>query len=158
MRACDVARTPLGTSVIDICDSCDALWFDAFESVRLTRAATIALFREVNTAPSPRRHAMPGRMPCPRCSLALVETHDLQHATRFSYWRCPRGHGRLTPFVQFLREKDYIRPLSRVEIEELKVYLRAVRCSGCGASIELAKDMVCPYCRTAIEARSVLRG
>lgn len=158
MRACDVARTPIGTSVIDVCDSCHALWFDAFESVRLTRVAAIALFREVHAAPTPLRRALPERMPCPRCGLALVATHDLQRATRFTYWRCPRGHGRLTPFVQFLREKDFIRPLSRDEIEELKVYLRAVRCSGCGASIELARNMVCPYCRAAIEPRSVVRG
>jgi len=33
-------------------------------------------------------------MTCPRCDTPLAETQDLQHTTRFSYYRCVRGHGR----------------------------------------------------------------
>ena len=50
-------------------------------------------------------------LPCPRCETVLTLTQDLQHTTRFSYYRCRYGHGRLTPFFQFLREKNFIRPL-----------------------------------------------
>jgi hypothetical protein len=91
-------------------------------------------------------------MPCPRCRATLAATQDLQRSTRFSYWRCPKSHGRFTPFVQFLREKSFVRPLSAAEIDRLKAHIRTIRCSGCGATVELARDMVCRYCRAPIEA------
>jgi len=82
----------------------------------------------------------------------LAQTQDLRHSTRFSYWRCPKGHGRFTPFVQFLREKDFIRPLTHAEIERLKAHIRTIRCSGCGAPVDLAREMVCGFCRSPVEA------
>src|SRR5687768_17169138 len=97
---------------VDLCNGCHALWLDANESVQLTPAATIALFRELSAAGAAARRALPAAMACPRCRRTLSPTQDLRHATRFTYWRCAQGHGRLTPFVQFLREKDFIRPLA----------------------------------------------
>jgi hypothetical protein len=152
MRAVAVARIPLGECNVDLCDRCHALWFDSFESAQLAPAAILALFREVARAPDPSRRALPSSMPCPRCRRTLANTQDLRHNTRFGYWRCPEGHGRLTPFVQFLREKDFIRPLSQEELARLKEHVRSIRCSGCGASVELARDMVCRYCGAPIEA------
>jgi hypothetical protein len=144
--------TPHGRADIDLCDGCHALWFDAFESVRLTPAATLALLRRVHGAAEPARRPIPASLACPRCRATLAATHDLQRSTRFTYWRCPKGHGRFTPFVQFLREKNFLRPLSPAEIEKLKVHIRSVRCSGCGAPVDLARDMACRYCRAPIEA------
>jgi Transcription factor zinc-finger len=152
MRAVTFDTTPHGRTDIDLCDDCHALWFDAFESVRLTPAATLGLFREVHGAAAPARRAIPMSLACPRCRGTLAPTQDLQRSTRFTYWRCPKGHGRFTPFVQFLREKDFVRPLSAAEIEKLKVHIRSVRCSGCGAAVDLARDMACRYCRAPIEA------
>jgi hypothetical protein len=152
MRTLDLERTPHGRNAVDLCERCHGLWFDAFESVRLTPAATLQLFREVHGAAAPQRRGLPSHLPCPRCRASLTPTQDLQRTTRFSYWRCPRGHGRYTPFVQFLREKDFVRPLSPAEIEKLKVHVRSVQCSGCGAPVELARDMVCRYCRAPVEA------
>jgi hypothetical protein len=152
MRALRFDVTPHGASDVDLCDRCHALWFDPFESVRLTPAATLALFREVHGAAAPERRALPATLPCPRCRATLAPTHDLQRATRFTYWRCPKAHGRFTPFVQFLREKSFVRPLSAAEIERLKPHVRTVRCSGCGAAVDLSRDMVCRYCRAPIEA------
>ncbi len=152
MRAVAVARTPHGECDVDLCDRCHALWFDAFESAQLAPAAILALFREVARAPDPSRRALPSSMRCPRCRSMLANTQDLRHDTRFGYWRCPKGHGRLTPFVQFLREKAFIRPLSQQELARLKEHVRSIRCSGCGASVELARDMVCRYCGVPVEA------
>ena len=152
MRALDVERTPVGHSTIDLCERCHALWFDAFESVRLTPSATIALFREVHGAAAPAPRALPEHLPCPRCRATLVATQDLQRSTRFTYWRCPNRHGRFTPFVQFLREKNFVRTLSPAELATLKLHVRTVRCSGCGAPVDLARDMVCRYCRAPVEA------
>jgi hypothetical protein len=92
---------------------------------------------------------------CPRCRAGLVATRDLRHTTRFVYWRCPRGHGRFTPFVQLLREKDLLQPLAPRDIERLKVRVRSIRCTGCGAPVDLSRDARCSYCAGPIEAFDV---
>ena len=85
-----------------------------------------------------------------RLETILSLTRDLQRSTRFSYFRCVRGHGRFTPFMQFLLEKNFVRPLPPAEIERLKRAVGTVRCSGCGAGIDLAADTACRYCRAPI--------
>jgi len=152
MRVLVLGRKAHGEVAVDLCHECHALWFDAHESVQLTPGAIVTLFREVHGAPAPARRALPASMQCPRCRATLAQTHDLRHSTRFSYWRCPKGHGRFTPFVQFLREKDFIRPLTQPEIERLKAHIRTIRCSGCGAPVDLAREMVCGFCRAPVEA------
>jgi hypothetical protein len=151
MRGLALARNTHGEHTVDLCERCHALWFDRHESAQLGPAAILELFEAVHAAPPPARTGLPTRLPCPRCGIALADTHDLQRSTRFRYWRCPRGHGRFTPFVQFLREKDFMRPLSRQEVERLRAQVASVRCTGCGASVELARDMVCGYCRSPVE-------
>ncbi len=150
MRPLRLARKLDGEVTVDLCADCQALWFDAFESVQLTPGGTLALFDAVRAAPPGRRRALPSALPCPRCTLPLALTQDLQHTTRFSYYRCESGHGRFTPFVQFLREKDFIRPLAPAELARLKATIRTVSCSSCGAPVDLERDASCPYCRAPI--------
>jgi hypothetical protein len=150
MRPLRLARKLGGDLTIDLCADCQALWFDAFESVQLTPGSTLELFEAIQTAPPTASRALPARLPCPRCTLPLSLTHDLQHATRFLYYRCASGHGRFTPFVQFLREKDFIRPLTPAERARLRATIRMVSCSSCGGPVNLEKDSACPYCRTPI--------
>lgn len=152
MQALDLERKAYGRIVVDLCPQCRALWFDAFESLQLTPAATLALFRAIDATAAHPGGALPTRLPCPRCGMALVTTHDRQRTTAFTYYRCPRGHGRFTPFVQFLREKDFIRPLAPAELRRLRDLLPSVRCSGCGAPVDLARDAACPYCRAPVVA------
>lgn len=152
MKSLALGCKPHGETTIDVCEGCHALWFDAFESVQLMPAAILELFRAVNAAKPPARRSLPSTMACPRCRRSLAETNDIRHSTRFTYWRCAQGHGRLTPFVQFLREKDFVRPLSPAEIERLRMHIRTIRCSGCGAAVDLKRDMVCSFCRSPIEA------
>ena len=151
MRSLVLERRPIGTETVDLCPSCRALWFDAFESTQLAPTATIALFREIHDASADQRAALPQSMRCPRCNETLLLTHDVARTTRFSYHRCPYGHGRFTPFVQFLREKSFMRPLAADELARLKQAVRTVRCSGCGAPIDLATMTSCAYCHAPIE-------
>ena len=144
-----LSRKPLGEVTIDLCVACGALWFDTLESAQLTPGATLALFDTIRKSP-PASHALSSRLPCPRCTEPLAITHDLQHTTRFTYYRCPYGHGRFTPFVQFLREKNFIRPLSPAELARLRQSIRVVQCSSCGGPVDLEKDAACPYCRAPI--------
>ena len=70
--------------------------------------------------------------------------------TPFSYWRCPDDHGRLTTFFDFLREKNFVRPLSPERLAELRSYTRTVNCSACGAPIDLARESACGHCRAPL--------
>ncbi len=150
MKAVELERRPSGTLVVDLCDRCQVLWFDPMESPQLSPAATLELFREINDARPEVRTTLAQSMNCPRCDSLLALTQDLQHTTRFSYYRCPHGHGRLTPFFQFLREKNFIRPIPPEELERLKSLVKVVRCSSCGAPIDLTKSTACEFCRAPI--------
>lgn len=152
MQQLMLERKSFGALGIDFCRDCRTIWFDAFESPQLTAGSILTLFRALQDSGPGSRTPLPARLPCPRCGIVLTETHDLQRATRFTYWRCPRGHGRLTPFVQFLREKDFIRPLSDAELERLKSAVKVVRCGSCGAPVDIEHSTVCGYCRSPILA------
>ena len=137
----------LGRTIdVDACEACQAFWFDTSESPRLTPAATLTLF-SVIAAAMPRRSGSIGRvLKCPVCSSRLLETQDMQRNTRFSYSRCPHGHGRFTTFFNFLREKDFIRPLSAEQLDELRRNVQTVNCSNCGAAVSLAAGSSCAHC------------
>ena len=150
MQALDLERRAVGTVVVDFCANCQVLWFDPMESPLLSPSATLELFRAINDAQRESHSTLPQAMMCPRCGTPLALTQDLQHTTRFSYYRCQRGHGRLTPFFQFLREKNFIRPVPPEELERLKSLVRIIRCSSCGAPIDLEKSTACEFCRAPI--------
>lgn len=136
-----------GRSVtIDLCRRCQALWFDGHESLALTPAATLSLFRSIGqqvARPEPRPVDLEK---CPRCRARLRITHDRQRTTTFEYRRCPNGHGRFITFYEFLREKDFIRPLTPTQIAELARALDAINCSNCGAPVSLAAGAGCAHC------------
>jgi len=140
----------LGTSVtIDLCRPCQTFWFDTRENLRLSPGAVLKLFRIIGEQAMTRRAATNNPV-CPRCSIRLLPTHDQQRSTKFQYLRCPREHGRLITFVDFLREKDFIRPLSAQQIEELRQSVQVVNCSNCGAPIDLTKRSECAHCGTPL--------
>jgi hypothetical protein len=130
---------------IDVCIGCQGFWYDRYESLKLSPAATLKLIGLVGEQPQPKA-PLPESLHCPRCSQKLVLTHDLQKNTRFSYWRCTREHGRFIRFFDFLKEKNFIRALSAKQIEELKQNIQAANCSNCGAPIDLAKSSSCLHC------------
>ena len=135
---------------IDLCTRCQAMWFDARESLSLTPAATLALFRLIGQRvqrPEPHRADLEK---CPRCRGRLRRTQDMQRATRFEYLRCPNDHGRFITFYEFLREKDFIRPLTTAQIAELAATIQSVNCSNCGAPINLGHEAVCGHCATPL--------
>lgn len=132
---------------IDICHPCQMFWFDQRESLQLSPRSTLTLFRLIGErAKSPTQAVSATSETCPRCQTPLARTKDRQRNTTFEYLRCPRGHGRLTTFLNFLREKDFIRPLSAVQIDELRRHVSTVNCSNCGASVDLGADTSCRHC------------
>ncbi len=108
------------------------------------------MFKALDAHRVEKHNALPGLLDCPRCATRLALTQDLQRATHFSYYRCPFGHGRLSPFMQFLREKNFIRPVSGAELASLKAKVCMIQCSNCGAPVDLKNEIACAYCHTPI--------
>jgi len=137
----------MGRSVeIDVCLPCQSFWFDAHESVQLSPGGTLALFRLIGEHTGRRTFSNADLAKCPRCHARLRLTQDMQRATRFSYLRCPNEHGRLTTFFDFLREKDFIRPLTAEQLAELRQNVQTVNCSNCGAPVDVAHHSACSHC------------
>jgi Zn-finger nucleic acid-binding protein len=134
---------------IDLCSDCRGFWFDRYESLRLSPGATLKLFT-LMADPASGGRPQPQTMWCPRCRARLALTHDMQNTTRFQYWQCPQNHGRFITFLDFLREKDFIRPLTSQQLDELRQNVQTVNCSNCGGPIDLAKESVCPHCGSAL--------
>ena len=135
---------------LDLCMTCQAIWFDNMESAQLTPGAILELFDLIREA----QHAPPRPIPescaCPVCHHALALVHDFERTNRITYYRCGSCHGRLTTFTQFLMEKNFVRSLSPAEVIRLRAVVAQVRCASCGAPIDLAHDAVCSYCRAPI--------
>ncbi len=158
--ACASCRAPMttlrldghyGTGVdLDLCQICHGIWFDERESLRLTPGATLRLFQTIHDGRGAKRRTLADRLQCPRCDLRLLPTHDRQRATPFRYWRCARAHGRFITFFDFLREKEFVRPLTAAQIAELRSQVRSVNCSNCGGPIDLQTASACSYCRTPL--------
>lgn len=140
---------------IDVCEACQAFWFDGHESLQLAPASVLRLFRLVADTDQGTRHGRSATGRCPRCRVGLIETHDRQRQSAFVYRRCPSGHGRLITFFNFLREKDFIRPLSAAQIEDLRRHVQHVNCSNCGAPIDLARATTCGHCGSPLSMLDV---
>lgn len=136
-----------GTVEIDLCSACRAFWFEPYETLHLTPASTLQLFRLIADAMRA-GGAAPDlvRSRCPKCRSVLILTHDRQRNTPFQYWRCDQGHGRFTRFTEFLKEKNFIQPLSPQQVAELRAKIRMINCSNCGAPVDLVKDSGCRHC------------
>jgi Transcription factor zinc-finger len=135
---------------LDLCHGCGLIWFDARESIALTPGAVLRLFTALDAHREQRHPLADATLRCPRCRQPLQSTVDRQRATVFSYWRCAAEHGRLTTFFDFLREKNFVRPLSAERLAELRRYTPTVNCSACGAAVDLARESACAHCRAPL--------
>jgi hypothetical protein len=134
----------------DLCHGCGLIWFDARESIALTPGAVLRLFTALDEHRDRRHPLTTDAMRCPRCQAPLEATVDRQRATRFSYWRCEADDGHLTTFFDFLREKNFVRPLSPEKLAELRRYAPTVNCSACGAPVDLVRESECRHCRAPL--------
>jgi len=146
----DFERKVSGDVGIDVCFPCHAMWFDQFESAALAPGAIVQLFREINEHRNDPQKPLAEKCRCPRCSGTLAFTQDMQRNNRLTYYRCAAGHGRFTTFYMFLREKNFVRSLSEKEAVTLRAQVKQVRCSSCGAPIDLEHNMTCPYCHAPV--------
>jgi hypothetical protein len=134
------------TVTLDLCLPCQSLWFDTFESVALTPASTLTLFRLIGDRTGRAHPTAADLAKCPRCQGRLRLTRDMQRNTRFEYLRCPNGHGRLTTFLEFLKEKQFVRALTAQQLAELRAAVQTVNCANCGAAVDLGTRSACGHC------------
>src|SRR5262245_47338221 len=131
---------------LDLCQPCQSMWFVARQCLQLTPGATMGMFRVIGgrvSRPAPQDRDIAR---CPRCNAQLRRTQDMQRNTRFEYFRCPNEHGRLTTFFDFLKEKDFVKPLTPQQIAELRKNVQSINCSNCGAPVDLARGSDCAHC------------
>lgn len=144
------ARKPVGAVELDLCFACHAIWFDQYESAQLTPGAVVDLFAKIHEHHDAPPRPLGDGARCPGCRARLKLTHDIQRTNRIAYYRCPDGHGRLTTFFQFLREKSFVRSLTPPEVMQLRAHVAQVRCSSCGGPVDLSRDPQCTYCRAPV--------
>ncbi len=141
----------IGTPVeIDVCWPCNMIWFDHLESTSLSAQSVMDFFRRIHNHRADSRNIVSLSGRCPTCRERLAATNDVTRAGRFSYIRCPQGHGRLISFVQFLREKNFVRNLTTIELTTLSVNVKQIRCSSCGAGIDIEHDSACRHCGSPV--------
>jgi Zn-finger nucleic acid-binding protein/DNA-directed RNA polymerase subunit RPC12/RpoP len=157
MIAMDLEARMRGSIAIDVCTKCQAFWFDKYESLRLAAGSTLRLMKLIGENSREGMKTFSNSLRCPRCAIQLRRTNDMQRATRFTYWRCTKEHGRFIRFFEFLREKDFIKPLSRKQIEELRQNVQNLNCSNCGAPIDLASASECEHCGSPISVLDMKR-
>ena len=138
---------------IDVCMACNAIWFDQFESMQLSPDGTVALFQLIHQGGGTGTGAstkFSEGLRCVTCGDGMKLTNDQVKGTRFSYQACRKGHGRFTTFYNFLAEKQFVRELTKVERVKLAATVEQIRCSGCGAAVNIGKVDACEYCRAPV--------
>lgn len=139
-----------GVVRVELCFTCAGIWFDRLASIELAPSGVVQLFKQIEARHNGPRQPVAARLSCPRCTDGLALSSDLSKAGRFSYFRCPRGDGRFTPFFQFLKEKQFVRTLSTTELQQVRAEVRQIQCSECGAPIDLQNASQCPFCHAPV--------
>ena len=135
---------------LDICFACQGLWFDPQENLKLTPASVMELFRLLHEQRDAMRHPLAAQLACPHCQRSLDKGFDIVRSGRYVTYRCPRGHGRFSAFSSFMVEKGFVRQLNGAEVKALADKVQVIRCSGCGAPVDIRKENVCSHCRAPI--------
>lgn len=143
-------RQQHGEVVLDLCFPCQGIWFDEFESAQLAPAGVLELFRLLHEHHDDLRQPWPGALGCPGCGERLIEGLDRTKNGHFAYHRCPQRHGRFNSFSAFMMEKGFVRQLNGAEVAELARQVQVIRCSGCGAPVDIRRENVCGHCRSPI--------
>lgn len=150
MSAHPFQRQLLGEVVLDICFPCQGIWFDHLESAQMAPAGVVELFRLLHEHHDDAQHAWPTTLRCPVCRERLIHGLDRTRNGHFSYHRCPQQHGRFNAFAAFMMEKGFVRQLNGAEIADLARRVQTIRCSGCGAPVDIRRENACGHCRAPI--------
>jgi len=150
MSAQRFLRKLAGEVELDLCFACQGIWFDEYESLQLAPAGVIELFKLIHEHRDDQRLPLASPLHCPRCKERLIQSQDRVRSGLFNYLRCVQRHGRFITFAQFMIEKGFVRQATGAELDQLKLHIGLVRCTGCGAPVDIRKDSACSHCRAPI--------
>ena len=137
---------------VDLCPHCNLVWFDEFESVRLSGLGWVTLLREMQAAVADAfTGALKAKLGCPRCNGTLKPVHNLTRFGRFASLECPGRHGHLQTFSLLLAERGMVRPLAHADWQALREESREPSCLNCGAGISPGTDR-CAHCESPLVA------
>lgn len=131
--------------VCDLCASCHLVWFDEFESVRLSGLGWVSLLRHMQAAAAQMPGVLSPHLACTRCTTALKPVHNLTRFGRFAALECPRKHGHLQTFSLLLAERGLVRPLLNADLQTLAKEGRDACCLNCGSAIVPGSER-CLHC------------
>lgn len=136
---------------LDLCHPCELIWFDKLENIRLSASGVLTLMRAMSQGLDGARPVLPEALGCPRCEAVLRTEPRRKGPATWQVRACPEGHGQLVRYLDYLTERDCVKPLSGSRLEELRQHVQQVRCSGCGASVSLTgPEAACTHCGAAL--------
>jgi hypothetical protein len=144
------------TVELDICESCDLVWFDDTETARLSGPGMLELIGRMAGAYDLPYEPLRPDATCPRCAGRLALVHNQSRWGRSVQLQCVRRHGAYQSFAEFLEEKGLLRPMSRVDRARLLRDKGRIDCVNCGAAVGL-DDALCPYCHSVPSLLDVAR-
>ncbi len=146
-----------GSSVeLDVCASCDLVWFDGTETARLNGPGLLELIGMMAAAYDLPYQPLTAATRCPRCSGKLKTVHNQSRWGRSVQLQCLKRDGAYQSFAEFLEEKGLLRPMSRLDRARLLRDRGRIDCVNCGAAIGKA-DERCPYCSSVPSLLDVAR-
>lgn len=149
MQSLTLPRKLGGQIALDVCGPCQGIWFDSRESLQLAPSGVVELFRLIHAQAPEVRRALAASCYCPRCGGRLERSADRVKGGPFNYLRC-NEHGRFISFGQFLIEKGFVKEIPAAELKKLEPRVAMLRCSSCGAPVDIRKDSVCSHCHAPI--------
>jgi len=141
---------------LDLCRSCDLLWFDDIEAAQLSGPALLDLIGAMASARALPHEMLRADARCPRCDGALEIVHNQSRWGRSTQLQCRRRHGAYQSFAQFLQEKGLLRPMSLIDRAKLLRDRGRLECVNCGGAIG-KDDALCPWCRSVPSLLDVAR-
>ena len=141
---------------LDLCRSCDLVWFDGSETAQLSGPALLELIGHMAAARALPHEMLRADPRCPRCDGRLTLVHNQSRWGRSSQLQCVRRHGAYQSFAQFLEEKGLLRPMSLIDRAKLLRDRGRIECINCGGEIG-KEDERCRWCRSIPSLLDVAR-
>jgi predicted nucleic acid-binding Zn ribbon protein len=141
---------------LDICESCDLVWFDGTETASLSGPGMLELIGHMAEAYDLPYEPLRPKATCPRCAGRLELVHNQSRWGYSVQLQCVRRHGAYQSFAEFLEEKGLLRPMSRVDRARLLRDKGRIDCVNCGAAVGL-DDERCLHCHSVPSLLDIAR-
>lgn len=141
---------------LDLCVSCNLVWFDGSETARLSGPGLLELIGRMAEAYDLPFEPLRPDTRCPRCAGPVKIVHNQSRWGHSVQLQCLRRDGAYQSFAEFLEEKGLLRPMSRLDRARLLRDRGRIDCVNCGAAIG-ANDERCPFCTSVPSLLDIAR-